>query len=57
MDVEAGAAEGPVARVAVGRLEVAAAVKVGGVPDAAAQVGQERKGRVEPARIGMHIVR
>lgn len=52
MDVEARATEGPLAGVTVGGLEVAAAVEVGGVPDTAAQVGQEGQGGVDPAKKG-----
>lgn len=48
MEVEAGGAEGAVVLVAVGGLEVAGGVEVGGVPEAAAEVGEEGERRPEP---------
>lgn len=45
MEVEAGGGEGAVVGVAVGGLEVAGGVEGGGagVPEAAAEVGEERE--------------
>ena len=43
MEVEAGGVEGAVVGVAIGGLKVAAAVEVGRVPEAAAEVGEKRE--------------
>lgn len=48
MEVKAGGAEGPVVGVAVGGLEVAGGVEAGGVPEAAAEVGEEGETRPQP---------
>lgn len=49
MEVEAGGVKGPVVCVAVGRFEVAGGVEVGSwrIPEAAAEVGEEREVRPE----------
>lgn len=49
MEVEAGGVEGPVVGVAVGGFEVAGGVEVGSrrIPEAAAEVGEEREVRPE----------
>lgn len=43
MEVEAGGAEGPVAGVTVSGFEVTGGVEVGRVPEATAEVGEERE--------------
>lgn len=43
VEIEARGAEGAVVGVSIGRFEVAGAVEDGGVPEAAAEIGKERK--------------
>lgn len=45
MEVEAGGAEREVVRVAVGGFEVTIGVEIGGVPEAAPEIGEEREFR------------
>lgn len=40
MEVEARGVEGPIVGVAVGGFEITGGVKVGGVPEAATEVGE-----------------
>lgn len=43
MEIEAGGVEGPVVVVAVGGLKVTCALKLGGVPEPASKVREQRK--------------
>lgn len=43
MEIEARGAKGAVVGMSIGRFEVAGAVEDGGVPEAAAEIGKERK--------------
>lgn len=43
MEVEARGIEGPIVGVAVGGFEITGGVKVGGVPEAATEVGEQGK--------------